>query len=438
MKRTCIYIRVSTEQQHDKDSIPAQREALRKYIDSHKDLAFAGEYLDDGISGTKADRDELQRLLDDVRAGKLDLILITKLDRWFRSVRHYLATQEILDHYGVGWTAIWEPIYDTTTPQGRLIINQMMSIGQYEAENTSQRIRQVFAYKVQQGEAISGRTPHGYMIKDKHLVPNQYKDNVIKTFEAFARNGSFNRTLTEMAGIPGIPHHQPNLKRMLTNTIYIGQYRGNTNYCPPLISMDLWNDVQRQIPINVKKNQCYDYIFSGLIRCKDCGCSMSGNSRRYPSGKTIREYRCPKHYQRIPRQCTNAKRLKEHLLEEALLDDLSKTIARITIKVKQNHRPDNSLQILSIEKKIRRLKELYINELITLDEYKKDKEDFMAAIESLKANNRSEHTALQSLKNVNITDVYDTFSQKEKRRFWRSVVDHITFGSDRSIDITYR
>jgi len=89
MKKTAIYIRVSTDEQaREGDSIPAQREALRRYIEEHDDLILAGEYIDEGISGRKfQQRDDLQRLLDDVRAGKVDLIAFTKLDRWFRSVR---------------------------------------------------------------------------------------------------------------------------------------------------------------------------------------------------------------------------------------------------------------------------------------------------------------------------------------------------------------
>ena len=138
MKRTAIYLRVSSDKQvQEGDSIAAQRQALTKYIDDRPDLVLAGEYIDDGISGTKySQRDELQRMLTDVEDGKIDLLIFTRLDRFFRSVRHYTAAQDILDKHGVGWTAIWEPIYDTTTPQCRLIVNQMMSIAQFEAENT--------------------------------------------------------------------------------------------------------------------------------------------------------------------------------------------------------------------------------------------------------------------------------------------------------------
>ena len=123
---TALYIRVSSDKQaREGDSVPAQLDALRKYATEHN-LHVYREYIDDGISGTKySQRDELQALLDDVRAGHIELIIFTKLDRWFRSVRHYTHTQEILDAHNVGWLAIWEPIYDTTTHQGRLIVNRL-------------------------------------------------------------------------------------------------------------------------------------------------------------------------------------------------------------------------------------------------------------------------------------------------------------------------
>ena len=148
MKRTALYVRVSTQTQvNEGDSIPAQREALMKYVADHADLELMGEYIDEGVSGRKYQRDELQRMLDDVQQGKIDLILVCKLDRLFRSLKWYIKTQEILDKCKVDWLAIYEPMYDTTTASGRLIINQMMSIAQFEAENTSQRIRSVFQYK---------------------------------------------------------------------------------------------------------------------------------------------------------------------------------------------------------------------------------------------------------------------------------------------------
>ena len=149
MTRVALYARVSTDQQvRDGDSIQAQLSALREYAKKNN-YEVAGIYTDDGISGTLLnERDELQRMLDDVRAGKIDLVAFTRLDRYFRNLKHYLNTQEVLDEYGVPWIAIWES-YTTATAAGRLIINQMLSFAQFESENTSVRIRHVFDFKRQ-------------------------------------------------------------------------------------------------------------------------------------------------------------------------------------------------------------------------------------------------------------------------------------------------
>ena len=94
--RVAIYIRVSTDKQvKDGDSMRDQLATGQKYIDSHENMILVDTYIDDGISGQKLKRDDFQRLLDDVRAGRIDLIIFTRLDRWFRNLRHYLNTQDI-------------------------------------------------------------------------------------------------------------------------------------------------------------------------------------------------------------------------------------------------------------------------------------------------------------------------------------------------------
>ena len=156
MIRVALYARVSTDvQAREGDSIPAQISALKKYASDHN-YEIAGIFTDDGISGTLlAERDELQNLLDAVRQRKVDLILFTRLDRWFRSIRHYLNTQETLDKFGVAWQAIWER-FETLTPQGRFMVNQTLSFAQYESETTAVRIRYVFDYKKTKHEVLSG------------------------------------------------------------------------------------------------------------------------------------------------------------------------------------------------------------------------------------------------------------------------------------------
>ena len=447
MKRTAIYLRVSSDKQaKEGDSIPAQRDALRKYIDDRDDLTFAGEYLDDGISGTKADRDELQRLLDDAEAGKIDLIIFTKLDRWFRSVRHYSVTQEKLDRHGVGWAAIWEPIYDTTNPAGRLIINQMMSIAQFEAENTSTRIRQVQAYKVSQGEVISGSTPPGYSIVNKKLVPNEDAPNVREAFEAYDRTGSLNEAMRQCAGLHGLPRSKPPFKRMLRNTLYIGQHPRNPNFCDPIIDADLFERVQTGLSRNIKKSQRHTYIFSGLIRCAECGAMYAAGTRKRTRGNYHEEialYRCPHRYNVKPEQCDNTKVIIEPALERELLGSLRKRMEDLILEyeIKEAPAKDRSAQIAEYRKKIDKLKDLYVNDLISLEEYKTDKERYLATIEELEHETQkppeTDLGGLRELLATSFEEVYTHMEKPEKRRFWRAILKEIRFSKDRTIDLVF-
>ena len=446
MKRTAIYMRVSSAvQASEGDSIPAQRDALLTYINNHDDMIFVGEYLDDGISGTKEDRDELQRLLSDVKAGKVDLILVTKLDRLYRSIRHYLNMMDVLDKCGVGWLAIWEPIYDTTTPQGRLIVNQMMSIAQFEAEQTGQRIRQVQAYKVSQGEVISGSVPPGYSIKEKHLVPNQDADHVRQMFAHYSKCGNLADTMRTFDHLGIFPRSKNAYKFILQNTKYIGVFRNNQNFCEPIIDRELFEDVQRKLSMNVKQSQKQTYVFSGLIRCAECGKVMAaGTHIKKRNGKQIRtkRYRCAKRYNHGVMQCPNSKHIYENVLEKYLLDNLRPMLQNIVYEAEVMEAPERETQtrITALEKRIGKLKELYINDLISLDEYKQDKEQMTSEIAAMQAKQGHSDVDMQSLVdflNQPFETLYGTFTDEEKRFFWRSIVKEIRFDMNRNYTVIF-
>ena len=441
MKRTAIYMRVSSDKQaQEGDSIPAQRDALRKYIDAHDDMICVGEYLDDGIRGTKEDRDELQRMLADVREGKIDLILVTKLDRLYRSIRHYLNLQDTLDRHGVNWIAIWESIYDTTTPQGRLIINQMMSIAQFEAEQTGQRIRQVQSYKVSQGEVISGSTPPGLKIVDNHLVPDEHANDVRQVFEHYAKHGNLYEASRFAMQFGCFPHGRTALKALLQNTKYIGEFRGNEHFCEPIIERDLFDTVQRQLSMNIKVSQKRTYIFSGLVVCAECGHRMGAfiyiDCRNQ---KRTKMYRCPHRYNRADRACANTKHLAEHKLEEYLLENIRPMIQGLILDIEIEEKPkkDSRKQIAVIERKLERLKDLYINDMISLDEYKIDRERLTAEKAAIRPDKPVNTNALREILSTDVEGIYKGFTDEEKRRFWRSLIKEIRFDVTRQIMVTF-
>ena len=163
-KRAALYIRVSSEEQARHGySLAEQEYDLRRYAEQHG-YSIVGLYADEGASARKAlsRRKGLQRLLEDVQTDAIDIIVFKCLDRWFRNVRDYYVVQDILDQHGVLWECSQEKIFNTTTTNGRLMLNLKLSLAQHESDQTGDRIKYVFEGRLREGKAISGRFPIGY------------------------------------------------------------------------------------------------------------------------------------------------------------------------------------------------------------------------------------------------------------------------------------
>lgn len=158
VEEVALYVRVSTEEQAlNGDSLRTQREELTKYAITNGFHIF-GIYEDDGFSATNLKRPALQRLLKDIEQNKINRILITKLDRLSRGVRNYYKILDTLDEHGVFWQTVFEK-YDSSTANGRLHINIMLSVAENESAQTSERIRSVFKTKLENKEIIAGKLP---------------------------------------------------------------------------------------------------------------------------------------------------------------------------------------------------------------------------------------------------------------------------------------
>ena len=379
--RAAIYIRVSTDRQvKEDDSMRDQLSTGQKYIDTHENMILVDTYIDDGISGQKLKRDDFQRLLNDVRAGKIDLVISTRLDRWFRNLRHYLNTQDILDKHGVSWTAIEQPYFDTSTPHGRAFVNNSMIWAELEVQNDSDRILGVFDDKVDNGEVLSGSTPLVYSIKDKHLTPDGDAPAAVAIFQFYRKNGNLSETLRHMESEFGLVRSAASLKNMLTNTKYIGVFRDNKEYCPAIIDRELFEDVQRLLKINIKDGKKHDYIFGGLVVCDDCDHVMSGcqhrcgGRTRADGTRTIYKYSCYRCRQGVNlHRCPNRKIVMESTLEAMMLDrirpELEKYIAEYEVANLPAIRTDAKRR--SVENKLQKLKDLFLK--IDMQDYEKTK-----------------------------------------------------------------
>ena len=185
-----LYLRVSSEEQVKHGySLDAQEDALKAFCkDKH---VILGIYRDEGISARKpyTKRPAMVQLLSDLDKIHPDIILFTKLDRWFRNIREYYKVQDILDKHQVYWKAINEE-YDTSTASGRLYVNIKLSIAQDEADRTSERIKDVQQQLVMQGKVLGGSVPFGYKIENKRVVFSD-KISIVKEAIERRRNNSY-------------------------------------------------------------------------------------------------------------------------------------------------------------------------------------------------------------------------------------------------------
>src|SRR6202451_2171178 len=175
--RCAIYTRVSTEHGLDQEfnSLDAQYEAASAYIKSQAHAGWTlirSRYDNGGYSGGSTDRPDLQRLLDDIRARKIDVIVVYKVDRLTRSLADFAKLVELFDAHGVSFVSVTQQ-FNTTTSMGRLTLNVLLSFAQFEREVTSERIRDKIAASKRKGLWVGGNLPLGYEIKERQTCHRQ-------------------------------------------------------------------------------------------------------------------------------------------------------------------------------------------------------------------------------------------------------------------------
>src|SRR5689334_23623957 len=200
--RCAIYTRVSTDQglEQDFNSLDAQREASLAYIRSQAHARWTlirAKYDDGGFSGGNTDRPALQRLLEDVRAGRVDVIVVYKVDRLTRSLADFAKLVELFDRHNVSFVSVTQH-FNTTTSMGRLTLNVLLSFAQFEREVTSERIRDKVAASKRKGIWVGGRTPIGYAVKDKRVVVVEEDAAKVRTiFRRYLELGSLDLLLKD-------------------------------------------------------------------------------------------------------------------------------------------------------------------------------------------------------------------------------------------------
>jgi site-specific DNA recombinase len=268
--RCAIYTRVSTEQGLDQDfnSLDAQYEAASAYIKSQAHAGWTlirSRYDDGGYSGGSTDRPDLQRLLEDIRARKIDVIVVYKVDRLTRSLADFAKLVELFDSHGVSFVSVTQQ-FNTTTSMGRLTLNVLLSFAQFEREVTSERIRDKVAASKRKGIWVGGNLPLGYEMKDgKIAVVEEEAERVRFIYRRYLELGSVNELVRDLGerniktkfkalstGTTrgGILFGRGALYYLLSNHFYIGEVKYKDEILPgeqpPILDRALFEAVRKK------------------------------------------------------------------------------------------------------------------------------------------------------------------------------------------------
>lgn len=344
-KRRCaIYVRTSSEEglSQDFNSLHAQAEACAAYITSQRSegwRALPELYEDGGYSGGSMDRPALRRLMADIEAKRVDIVVVYKVDRLTRSLADFAKIVEIMGKAGASFVSVTQA-FNTTTSMGRLTLNVLLSFAQFEREVTGERIRDKFAASKAKGMWMGGNPPLGYDVKDRALVVNETEAEKVRfIFRRFLEIGSVHglmrdlevqgvhtkERMTARGACGGIPFRRGGLYWLLGNPLYRGVVSHKGKVYPgqheAIIDQDLWDKVQAlrsEISAKQGKHHASDALLVGRV-FDDRGNPMAP-SHTQKRGRRYRYYVSTALTRGRPSHAGSLKRIAMAVLDRAVID----------------------------------------------------------------------------------------------------------------------
>ncbi|MBW3493218.1 recombinase family protein [Bacillus sp. FDAARGOS_1420] len=445
--KCAIYRRVSTDMQAEKgSSLEAQKERLCAFAIS-QGWEVASDYIDDGYSAKDMNRPALQRMLSNMREKQFDIILVYKLDRLCRSVRDLNDMIKEFEKYQVKFKSSTESL-DTTTATGRMMINIIGTLAQWEREQTAERVSMILNERSKKGLWNGGPMPYGYLLKDSVVTVIKEEEKIVQF--------CFNKAITHGAqAIAKILNEQGyrtrdghkwlmrSILRMLHNPLYKGyvtyEKDGKTQLAKvniqgfkSIITEELFDKVQYIIkkrtlsPTRVKNDSIFP--FSGILICPKCGGKMSGTTIT-TKGTQYKYYRCSK----VVHGVCDQQLINEHLIDSEFSKTLISIFKDLKINSVSNHIDKNSIekQLKALEGKRIRTKELYIEGELKRHEYDEKirmlndkKESLIYSLEN--ANNKiSQEVILNIISEMQ--NCWRLWPDEAKAKIMRGIFDEIYF-----------
>ena len=348
--RCAVYTRKSSEEGLDQEynSIDAQRDAGHAYIASQRAegwIPVADDYDDPAFSGGNMERPGLKRLMADIEAGKVDVVVIYKIDRLTRSLADFSKMVEVFERQGVSFVSVTQQ-FNTTTSMGRLMLNVLLSFAQFEREVTGERIRDKIAASKRKGMWMGGVPPLGYDVESRRLVPNPQEAKLIRhIFTRFVELGSSTKLVKELKldGVTskawttqdgkvreGKPIDKGLVYKLLGNRTYLGELRHKEQWYQaehlPIVDQTVWDSVHAILATNGRSRAnatraTTPFLLKGIVFGHDGRALTPWHSTKKTTGRRYRYY-LPMRDLKEHAGASGLPRMPAAELESAVLDQL--------------------------------------------------------------------------------------------------------------------
>lgn len=350
--KCAIYTRKSHEEGLDQqfNSLDAQRLSAENYISSqvNEGWVLIPEYYDDGgYSGGNIERPALQRLFADIAAGKIDCIVVYKIDRLTRSLLDFAKIIDLFDQHKVSFVSVTQS-FNTSTSMGRLMLNVLLSFAQYERELTGERIRDKVDASKKKGMWMGGNIPFGYDVNDRKLVINKDEAKIIRTlFDTYLETNSIIDTARSLNNsgfrtkswvsrkgkvTQGAKFDKQIVRRILEFPLYNGKIKHKdkvyTGQHEAIIADDIWQRVQDILKDDDNRNKIsipqsritVSPLLKGVLYCNHCN-GMMTPTYTIKNGKRYRYYICTSKLVAKNESC-RVGRITAHEIEDSVTDQI--------------------------------------------------------------------------------------------------------------------
>lgn len=452
MIRVATYTRVSTlEQAEEGYSIQEQQDKLEKFCEV-KDWTITKRYSDPGFSGANIHRPGITKLIEDAKNKAFDLVVVYKLDRLSRSQKDTLyIIEDVLQAKNIGFVSLSEN-FDTSTPFGKAMVGILSVFAQLEREQIKERMTMGKVGRAKAGKAMSwANVPFGYTIKNDVYEIDEFQASIVRDIYKKYLAG------TGPAGIAADLNRKGFLgkttkwshrtvRAILDNIVYTGfmNYKGKIypGLHKPIISMDDYNEVQRQIKIRAVKNSVNSrpfrskYMLSGLLKCHYCGCTLQVNISIVKNGEYVKRYNCPsakprknntyKHVIGCPLEFKYMLDLENEILTQ--VEQLPKNIKTVQKKTVDTESIKNEIAKLKIKQS--KLMDLYLIDNIDISEIDKRNKEITNQIKALEKQLVEVPEEVDLTEAIKKTKKIRELSYKEQRNLVRQLIEKIVVSND--------